>query len=162
MRMPAALAVRVKMAALLRVASAVLRMLVMAMLVPLALVPMPAAAMRMLLAVMMMAVLMPLAVAAAFAMSMFAAVRMAMPVFVLLIVAMAVGKVVVAVLLLPADAHLHMRPPNAALLRRNCRNLQARNAQRVHIPQKLLPSLRLQQLVERGHEHIPRRAHIAL
>lgn len=75
--------------------------------------------------------------------------------------AMPMGQVV-AVLLLPADAHVHMRPPNAALLRRGCRDLQARDAQRIHIPQKLLPGPRLQQLVKRGHEHIPRRAHIAL
>ena len=74
---------------------------------------------------------------------------------------MPVGQVV-AVLLLSADAHVHMRPPNAALLRRGCRDLQARDAQRVHIPQKLLPGPRLQQLVKRGHEHISRRAHIAL
>lgn len=75
--------------------------------------------------------------------------------------AMPMGQVV-AVLLLPADAHVHMRPPNAALLRRGCRDLQAGNAQRIHIPQKLLPGPRLQQLVKRGHEHIACRAHIAL
>ena len=67
-----------------------------------------------------------------------------------------------ALLFLAADAHIHMRPPNAAFLRRNRRNFQPRNAQRVHIPQKFLPGLRLQQLVKRGNEHIPRRAHIAL
>lgn len=67
-----------------------------------------------------------------------------------------------ALLFLAADAHIHMRPPNAAFLRRNRRNFQPRNAQRVHIPQKFLPGLWLQQLVKRGHEHIPRRAHIAL
>ena len=120
--------------------------------------------MRVLFSVMMMA--------AAFAVCMFAAVRMAMPMFVaffavavavlLSIVAVAMPVHILAMLLLPVDAHLHMRPPNAAFLRRSCRNFHARNAQRAHIPQKLLPSLRLQQLVKRGHEHIPRRAHIAL
>ena len=148
--------------------------------------PMPAAAVPVLFSIMVMALSFCVR-AAAFAVCVFAIVRMAMPVSVaLLIVAMArfamavpvrvvamtvlfpiaavampVGQVV-AVLLLPADAHVHMRPPNAALLRRNCRDLQAGNAQRVHVPQKLLPGPRLQQLVKRGHEHIARRAHIAL
>lgn len=92
------------------------------------------------------------------------AMRMKMPVHAVVVpmfVRMPMGHIQ-ALLFLAADAHIHMRPPNAAFLRRNRRNFQPRNAQRVHIPQKFLPGLWLQQLVKRGHEHIPRRAHIAL
>ena len=88
-------------------------------------------------------------------------VRRAASLAAVVLVCMPMGHIQ-ALLFLAADAHIHMRPPNAAFLRRNRRNFQPRNAQRVHIPQKFLPGLWLQQLVKRGHEHISRRAHIAL
>ena len=77
------------------------------------------------------------------------AVRVKMPVHAVVVpmfVRMPMGHIQ-ALLFLAVDAHIHMRPPNAAFLRRNRRNFQPRNAQRVHIPQKFLPGLRFQQLV---------------
>ena len=179
--MPMLFAVFVMMAVSFAVRMLV-RAMAVAMLVAFFAVMMPATALAMsmlvaLFALMVMAMpaavplvrmLVPMAMAAFYVV---VAMRMKMPVSfpvrraaslrVAVLMCMPMGHIQ-ALLFLAADAHIHMRPPNAAFLRRDRRNFQPRNAQRVHIPQKFLPGLWLQQLVKRGHEHIPRRAHIAL
>ena len=78
-----------------------------------------------------------------------------------MVVVFAVMVMVVLVLLVAVDRHPHMSARNAARLRGHRGNLHSGQAETVHHIQKGFPLVLAQQFVQGGHEHIPRRPHIA-
>ena len=88
--------------------------------------------------------------------------RRGVVVMVVAVMLMAVVPVVVLVLLMAVDGHLHPGARNAARLRGHRSNLHSGQAEAVHGLQKVPPLFLAEQLVQGGHEHIPRRSHAAL
>ena len=84
---------------------------------------------------------------------------MMMLVFMFVLMCMLVVMVLMA-LFLAVDEDVDVRPRHAALDRRLRLHFNARQAQRIHVAQKCVPVR--QQLQQRRHQHIARRAHRAV
>jgi hypothetical protein len=89
--------------------------------------------------------------------------------FMVMAVSMGMGVLVPMVMLVPmgslllsVNRYLHMRAHDAAGFCRDGDKFHPRQTQSVHGMQKVCPLVLIQQFIQRGHEHVPRRPHAAL